>query len=83
MHDCGGSEKAGDLPWELPRNDQKVKAGTGDILLDHENRIVICYDVIIDDFTRLARMGFVTKEELLDTLGDGDASVEFSLEWGE
>lgn len=33
MHDYGNFEKVGDLPWELPTNDEEITTKPGDIIL--------------------------------------------------
>ena len=83
MHDYGGFEKVGALPWDLPRNDRQITTVPGDVILYLGNQITIYYDENSWNFTRLARIGNATKDELLAALGDGDASVKFSVEWGE
>ena len=83
MHDYGGFEKVGSLPWDLPRNDMQITTEPGDVILYQGNQITVYYDTNSWNFTRLARIGNTTKDELLAALGDGDVSVKFSLEWGE
>jgi hypothetical protein len=83
MHDYGSFEKVGALPWELPRNDTQITTEPGDVILYQGNQITVYYDTNSWSFTRLARIGNTTKEELLAALGEGDVSVKFSLEWGE
>ena len=83
MHDYGSFEKVGALPWDLPRNDTQITTEPGDIILYQGNQITVYYDTNSWNFTRLARIGNTTKDELLAALGDGDVSVRFSLEWGE
>ena len=83
MHDYGSFEKVGTLPWELPCNDTQITTEPGDVILYQGNQITLYYDTNNWTFTRLARIGNATKEELLATLGDGNVSVRFSLEWGE
>ena len=83
MHDYGSFEKVGSLPWNLPRNDTQITTEPGDVILYLGNQITIYYDTNSWNFTRLARIGNATKDELLAALGNGDVSVKFSLEWGE
>ena len=83
LHDYGNFEKVGSLPWELPRNDEKITTVPGDIILYQGNQITVYYDENTWDFTRLAKINYVTKEELLDVLGEGDVTVSFWLEWSE
>ena len=83
MHDYGGFEKVGTLPWDLPRNDTRITTEPGDVILYQGNQITVYYDTNSWNFTRLARIGNTSKDELLAALGKGDVSVKFSLEWGE
>ena len=83
LHDYGNFEKVGPLPWELPRNDEQFTTVPGDIILYQGNQLTVYYDENTWSFTRLAHIDGVTKEELLEVLGDGDVTVEFWLEWSE
>lgn len=83
LHDYGGFEKVGPLPWDLPRNDESVSTVPGDVILYQGNQITIYYDENTWDFTRLAKIEGVTKEELLDVFGEGDVSVKLWAEWSE
>lgn len=83
MHDYGSFEKVGELPWELPRNDENITTVPGDIILYLGKRIVIYYDENTWDFTRIANIENTSKDELLAALGDGNVSVSFYLEWSE
>ena len=83
MTDYGGFEKVGDLPWELPRNDESITTQPGDIILYQGNKITIYYGENTWDFTRLARITGVTREKLLEALGEGDVTVTFFIDWSE
>ena len=83
MHDYGGFEKVGPLPWDLPKNDERITTVPGDIILYQGNQITLYYDQNTWSFTRLARIGNVTGEELRAVLGTGDVTVSFWLEWSE
>ena len=83
MQDYGGFEKVGQLPWELPGSDEEITTKPGDVILYQGDRITIYYDQNTWNFTRLARIGNVTKERLLEAFGDGDVTVSFWLEWSE
>ena len=83
MHDYGGFEKVGQLPWELPGSDEDITTKPGDVILYQGDQITIHYDRNTWNFTRLARIGSVTKERLLEAFGDGDVTVSFWLEWSE
>jgi len=83
MSDYGNFEKVGDLPWELPTNDESITTRPGDIILYQGSKITIYYDENTWDFTRLARIEDVTKEELLEALGTDDVTVRFWIEWSE
>ena len=83
MHDYGGFEKVGDLPWELPRNDERITAKPGDVILYQGRQLTVYYGTNTWDFTRVARIDSVTGEELLEAFGEGDVSVTFRVEWSE
>ena len=83
MQDYGSFEKVGDLPWSLPTNDEKITTKPGDIILYQGNKITIYYDENTWNFTKLGSINGVTGEELKEVLGDGDVTVEFSVEWTE
>ena len=83
LHDYGDFEKVGPLPWELVRSDEEITTEPGDIILYQGNQITVYYDVNTWNFTRLAKINYVTREELLEALGSGDAEVSFWLEWSE
>jgi hypothetical protein len=79
MNDYGNMEKVGLLGTNLPRNDQKIKAEPGDLILYQGNALVIYYESNSWNFTRLGKIKGFTKEELKQILGDGDISVILSL----
>lgn len=83
LHDYGSFEKVGPLPWDLPRNDESITTVPGDVILYQGNQITIYYDENTWDFTRLAKIEGVTKEDLLDVFGEGDVTVKFWVEWSE
>ena len=75
-----GFAKAGLLPWDLPRSDETVTAAPGDVILDKEGRIAVCYGQGTAELTCLAKLGDTAKEKLSV---DGDITAEFSIEWSE
>lgn len=83
MHDYGGFEKVGPLPWSLPRNDESITTKPGDVILYQGNQITIYYGENTWSFTRLAKINDTSKEELLELLGSGDVTVRFWIEWSE
>lgn len=83
MEDYGRFEKVGQLPWALEPCDEEITTEPGDVILYQGDRITVCYDTNTWTLTRLAKIENVTKEELLDALGEGDATVVFYLEWSE
>lgn len=80
MSDYAGMEKVGPIGTSLPRNDEQISTGAGDIILYQGNSLVIYYDTNSWDFTRIVKIEGVTGEELLEAFGDGDVTVTFSLE---
>lgn len=80
MSDYAGMEKVGSIGTDLPRNDEQISTGAGDIILYQGNSLVIYYDTNSWNFTRIGKIEGVTGEELLEAFGDGDVTVTFSLE---
>ena len=83
MHDYGHFEKVGPLPWDLPRTDETITTEPGDVILYQGNQITIYYDQNTWDFTRLAKIEYVTREELLSAFGEGDVKAVLWIEWSE
>ena len=73
----GGFEQVGALGESLPRNDEQITTGYGDIVLYSGNQIVVFYGSNSWAYTRLGHID-MTQEELTDLLGNGD--VEITLE---
>lgn len=80
MSDYGNMEKVGPIGTSLPRNDEQIETGAGDIILYQGNSLVIYYDTNSWNFTRIGKIDGVTREELLDAFGNGGVTVTFSLE---
>lgn len=80
MSDYAGMEKVGSIGTTLPRNDEQITTGAGDIILYQGNSITIYYDTNAWSLTRIGKIDNVTQAELLEALGDGDVTVTFSLE---
>ena len=79
MHDYGSFEKVADLPRSFPRNDTQIDTDAGDIILYQGNSITIYYDKNSWNFTRLGKIDNVDKIRLKQILGDGNATVTFSV----
>ena len=83
LHDYGGFEKVGALPWELPRNDVSITTVPGDVILYLGSQITIYYDKNTWSLTRLAKISGAAKEDLLQVLGEGNVTVKLWVEWSE
>ena len=83
LHDFGSFEKVGPLPWNLPRNDEQITTEPGDVILYQGDQITIYYDVNTWNFTRLARIRDVTRENLLAVMGNGNVTITLRIEWSE
>ena len=83
LHDYGHFEKVGSLPWSLPRNDESITTEPGDVILYQGNQITIYYDENTWNFTRLAKIGSVTREDLLEAFGEANVTVKLWTEWSE
>jgi len=83
LHDYGGFEKTGFLPWELPKNDEPISAVTGDLLLYNGNEFSFIYGENAWEYTRIGHVDNLSENELRDILGEGDVDITFWLEWPE
>ena len=79
MEDFSNFEKVADLPVTLPRNDTPTDTDAGDLILYLGKRIVIYYDRNSWNFTPLGKIDNVNKKRLKQILGDGNATVTFSV----
>ena len=79
MEDFSNFEKVADLPVQLPRNDTPTETDAGDLILYLGKRIVIYYDKNSWNFTPLGKIDNVNKKRLKQILGDGNATVTFSV----
>lgn len=79
MHDFSNFEKIGELPVELPTNDEQISTDYGDLILYLGKRFVIYYDKNSWDFTRLGHIDDITQDELKSILGDGNVTATLSL----
>ena len=83
MHDYGNFEKVGDLPWDLPTNDEEITTVPGDVILYQGNKITIYYDENTWNFTKLGHIN-ATPEEIREAFGaKDDITAEFFVEWTE
>ena len=83
MHDYGNFEKVGDLPWELPTNDEEITAKPGDLILYQGNKITVYYDENTWKFTKLGSLNG-SPEEIKEVFGgEENITAEFFLEWTE
>lgn len=83
MCDCGDSVTAGVLPWKFPQSDGVLTAAPGDVVLFDGDKIGLCRREVSGRFARAAKIGSSRTDELLKALGEGEAIVSLSLEWGE
>ncbi len=79
MRDYGRFEKVGPLGTALPRSDEQITTEPGDVILYQGDQVTIYYDVNSWRFTRLGKVQDRTQAELKAILGEGNASVTFSL----
>lgn len=79
MSDYANMEKVGSIGTSLPRNDEHIVTEAGDIILYQGNSLVIYYDTNTWNFTRIGKIENVTKDQLLEALGNGDVTVTITL----
>ena len=75
----GLQEPEADLSRIFPRNDKQIDTDAGDIILYQGKSITIYYDKNSWNFTRLGKIDNVDKKRLKQILGDGNATVTFSV----
>jgi rhodanese-related sulfurtransferase len=83
MTERDGAVYLGLLPWELPASEEEIRVQPGDILLRQDKQICICVEAGSGSYTRLARIGNCSGEQLLELLDAGDGGLCFWLEWSE
>ena len=79
MEDYGGFEKVGSIGTKLPTNDERITAVPGDVILYQGSSVTIYYGANTWEFTRIGRVQDFSPEELKTVLGEGGATVTFSL----
>lgn len=80
MHDYANMEKVGPVGTSLPRNDEQLTTGPGDIILYQGNSLVIYYDKNSWSLTPIGKIDGITQAQLKELLGDGNVTVTFSLD---
>ena len=76
----GGFEQVGSLGASLPRNDAQTTTRAGDIVLYSGSQIVVFYGSNSWAYTRLGHITDKTAAQMKDLLGNGNVTIEFSLE---
>ena len=76
----GGFEQVGSIGTSLPRNDAQTTTQTGDIVLYSGNQIVVFYGTNSWAYTRLGHITDKTAAQMEKLLGNGNVTIEFSLE---
>ena len=80
MSDYANMEKVGTLGFRLPRNDESIATGAGDLILYQGDSFVIYYDHNNWNLTRLGKIDNVSQSEPKKILGNGSVTVVLSLE---
>ena len=76
----GGFEQVGSLGTGIPRNDVQTTTQAGDIVLYSGDRIVVFYGSNSWAYTRLGRIGGMSRSELEDLLSRGPAELILYME---
>ncbi|WP_321347778.1 cyclophilin-like fold protein [uncultured Draconibacterium sp.] len=79
MRDYGNMEKVGSLGRDFPTNNESITTEPGDIILYQGSALVIYYAPNTWNFTRLGKIDDISKEELMQVLGEGDITITLSL----
>ena len=78
MEDYSRMEKVGPLGANLPRNDERISTGPGDLILYQGRNLVIYYAPNSWNFTRLGKIDNATRDDLVSALGTGTVTVTLS-----
>ena len=78
-NDYGGFEKVGSLGFSLPRNDMRITAEPGDVILYQGDQIVLLYGSNSWSYTRLGKIDGYSRQELRELLCAGEGSVKVTL----
>ena len=79
VSDYGGFEKVGELPQSLPRQDTRMTASAGDIMLYQGSSIVLFYGSNTWAYTKLGQITGIEEEELKAVLGSSAEQITLSL----
>ena len=84
MHEYGGFEKVGDLPWELPADDEEMTAQVGDIMLYQGNQLTVFYGENTWEYTKIGRFSKEDEDLVIEYFGGEDeVTVKIFLEGTE
>lgn len=75
MHDYGGFEKVGELPWRLPTDDRQMTTTAGEVMLYSGNNIVIFYGSNSWAYTPLGKIEDATSQEIRNFLAGNPIEV--------
>lgn len=80
MEEYGGFEKVGSLGENLPTDNSSITTNPCEFVLYDSNKLVIFYGSNTWSYTRLGKINDVTKEELKNILGEGNATITLTLD---
>ena len=83
LHDYGGFEKIGALPWTLEREEEQIRTVCGDVLLYGGDQISFFCGENLWSYARLAKIENLTPEAYAEAFGEGNTTVTLSVEWSE
>lgn len=72
-------EKVGNLGFDLPREDKQITTEPGDLVLYQWNQISLFYESNSWSYTKLWKVGMISKDGLKEILWDWDVQLVFSL----
>ena len=79
-YDYGNFEKVGELGFNLPTEDKKITTNYGDIVLYNGNEISLFYNSNTWSYTKLGHINNISKEELINIIGNDDITYILKLE---
>ncbi len=78
-HDYWWFEKVGNLGFDLPREDKQITTEPGDLVLYQWNQISLFYNSNSWSYTKLWKLGMISKDGLKEILWDWDVNLIFSI----
>lgn len=78
-NDYGSFEKVGNIGHSLPRNDSRISAKAGDVMLYQGNQLVLFYGENSWSYTKIGRINGYEVDQLKKLIGAGSGSEQVTI----